>query len=407
MVGRRKALQTMMKTRRQFLQKSAFATAACFSGLPRLGAAEIDASPLNEHRIDSIEIRRVKFHWPRPVGKNGRIGVHGQHHQTNVAILRTEQGAEGWGLTGWEAGRDVELGMGKTVGELFDPAKGIRDGVPKDFDFALHDLAGIILDLPVHEMLGGRGTKATPVYSGMIYFDELEPEDSPAGLDKVIENCAWDVDYGYRQLKVKIGRSGRWYPHDEGLKTDIEIVRRIHETFKDRGVEILVDANDMYSLEDAIAFLEGIGDVPLFWFEEPFQEEREKSRKLRDWMHANGFEKTYLADGEFRPDPKFCLELAKEGILDVNLHDTFGHGFTRWRSLMPKLVELDTLASPHAWGDRLKTHYTAQIAAGLGNCCTVEGVTCESDDIDYGDYPIKDGKIHVPDAPGFGMKLIG
>jgi L-alanine-DL-glutamate epimerase-like enolase superfamily enzyme len=313
----------------------------------------------------------------------------------------------GWGLTGRGAEQQIQSAIGKTVDELFDPSIGSREGVPKDFDLALHDLAGIILGMPVHQMLGNSGSKSAPVYSGMIYFDELEPEDNPAGLDKVVENCHWDVAYGYRQLKVKIGRSGRWYPHDKGLKTDIEVIRRIHETFHDRGVEILVDANDMYSLEDAIAFLKGIQGIPLFWFEEPFREDRVKCRQLREWMRANGFEKTYLADGEFQFDPEFCFELGREGIIDVNLHDTFGYGFTRWRHLMPKLVATDTLASPHSWGDRLKTHYTAHLAAGLGNCCTVEGVTCQSEDIDYGDYPIKDGRIHVPDTPGFGMKLIG
>ena len=46
------------------------------------------------------------------------------------------------------------------------------------------------------------------------------------------------------------------------------------------------------------------------------------------------------------------------------------------------------------------------LAAGVGNVCTVEGVTCFSDDIDYGDYPIVNGKIRVSDAPGFGMTLL-
>lgn len=396
-----------MKTRREFLQQSIVGTAACVTGASLLQAERTASGPLAGHRIDNIEIRTVKFQWPRTVGKNARIGVHGQHKECRVAILRTDQGAQGWGLTGQGADKQVQSAMGKKVDELFEPATGTRAGVPKDFDLALHDLAGIILGLPVYQMLGNLGSNSAPIYSGMIYFDELEPEDNPAGIDKVIENCHWDVDYGYRQLKVKIGRSGRWYPHDKGLKTDIEVVRRIHEIFHDRGVEILVDANDMYSLEDAIAFLKGVQGVPLFWFEEPFPEERQKTRQLRDWMHANGFENTYLADGEFRPDPDLCLELGREGIIDVNLHDTFGFGFTRWRHLMPKLIASNTLASPHAWGNRLKTHYTAHIAAGLGNCCTVEGVTCESDDIHYGDYPIKDGHIHVPSSPGFGMKLVG
>lgn len=41
------------------------------------------------------------------------------------------------------------------------------------------------------------------------------------------------------------------------------------------------------------------------------------------------------------------------------------------------------------------------LAACLGNVCTVEGVTAISDDIDYSNYLIGDGKIRDSDAPRF------
>lgn len=391
--------------RRNFLHSTSIAATAALIGRSHAAGNET-LETLSGHRIDKIEFKEVRFNWPRLVGKNSRLDVHGQHHRLTVAVVHTDQGATGWG-TSWRPDDGLaDLIEGKRLSDLIDPAEGILNPQLRFLDFALHDLAGIILDKPVYQLLGAKGPKENLLYSGMIYFDELEPKDNPAGLDKVIENCAWDLDHGYRQLKVKIGRGGKWYPHDEGLATDIEIVNRIHETFKDRGVEILVDANDAYSVEDAIAFLEGIEGVPLFWFEEPFREDREKTKRLRDWMHANGRGKTLVADGEANPDPAFCLELARENILDAVLHDTQGYGFTPWRKLMPKLVEANASASPHAWGDRFKTNYTVHLAAGLGNCCTIEGVTCESDDVDFGDYPLKDGKITVSDAPGFGMKLL-
>jgi L-alanine-DL-glutamate epimerase-like enolase superfamily enzyme len=263
----------------------------------------------------------------------------------------------------------------------------------------------VILNQPVYQMLGAAGPHEAPVYSGMIYLDELEPEENPAGVEKVLENCRWDYDYGYRQLKVKVGRSGRWYPHDEGLAMDIRIVRMIHEEFGDR-IDILVDANDMYSLQDTIDFLKGVDGIPIYWVEEPFEENLAEGRKLKDWMKANGRTGTYYADGERQPDHEVCKQLAREGRLDVYLTDIHGLGMTPWRKLMPSLVEMETYASPHAWGSLLKTHYSAHLSAGLGNVCTLEGVTCLSDDIDFGDYAITDGKLRVSDQPGFGMKLL-
>ena len=73
---------------------------------------------------------------------------------------------------------------------------------------------------------------------------------------------------------------------------------------------------------------------------------------------------------------------------------------------MPLLKEYYMWASPHAFGSMLKTHYNVHIAAACGNVVTVEGVTCISDDIDFGDYKIENGEIVVSDKPGFGMKLL-
>ena len=301
--------------RRTFLKQFGIVSAGLLGGKSVVRGSET-VDEISKHRIARVEFRRVKYHWPRPVGKNARKGLHGQHHKATVAILHTDQGALGWGMSRGSGQKFAESITGKSVSDLIDPATGILAGVPPAFDFALHDLAGIILNKPVYQLLGARGPKATQTYSGMIYFDELEPPDRPAGIDKVMNNCRWDVDYGYRQLKVKIGRSGRWYPHEEGLATDIKIVRMIHEEFGP-DVGILVDANDMYSLQDTIDFFKGVEGVPIYWMEEPFVEDLEQGRKLKEWMMANGHENTLYADGEREPIHDVCLRLANAGKLDV------------------------------------------------------------------------------------------
>ncbi len=396
--------------RREFINRSGiFSSGALItgSGLLMSYTGLSKNSELGSHAIDRVEFGTASFRWPRPVGKNARIGVHGQFKKANYVKLFTNQGAMGWGIGNCrESEKEVLIQsvMNNSVDQLINPSEGLIQGVHPVFDLALHDLAGIILDQPVYRMLGVAGPRETEVYSGMIYFDELEPEKSPAGIDKVLENCRWDYEYGYRQLKVKIGRSGRWYPHDEGLAMDIRIVKMIHEEFGDK-IDILVDANDMYSLKDTLDFLKGVEGVPIYWMEEPFVENIEEGRKLKDWMMVNGRKGTYYADGERQPDVEICLQLAREGKLDVYLPDIVGFGFTPWRNLMPSLIELNTLASPHAWGSLLKTHYISHMAAGLGNVCTLEGVSCLSDEIDFGDYCITDGKLQVSEQPGFGMKI--
>lgn len=388
--------------RRDFLVQASFMASGVMMSRSALAAEKFPE--MSRHKVAKVETVHLDFEWPRLVGKNSRKAVHGQHKKVFATRIHTDQGAMGWG-----AGNSEKQGaalIGKKVLELIDPDQGILPGVPSSMDLALHDLAGMILNKPVYQLLGAKGPQSTSLYSGMIYFDELEPPNNPAGLDKVLENCRWDLDHGYRKLKVKIGRNNKWYPHDEGLQKDIEVVNTIYDTFKERGVEILVDANDGYNMQDCIEFLKGIKGVPLYWFEEPFKEEIVESKKLRDWMHANGFEKTLFADGEYQQDYDQCMKMAEQGILDVYLADVVGFGFTPWRKALPQLKKFNTFASPHAWGTALKSNYAIHLSAGLGQCCTIEGVTCMSNEIDFGSYPLVDGMVKVSDAPGFGMKLL-
>ncbi|MFC4871946.1 enolase C-terminal domain-like protein [Negadavirga shengliensis] len=180
----------------------------------------------------------------------------------------------------------------------------------------------------------------------------------------------------------------------------------IHNAFKDRNIQILVDSNDMYSLDDTLHFLEGVRDVPVFWVEEPFKKTFHEGRQLKDWMKKNGFESVLYADGEANPDHNLLSEMVDAGILDVYLSDIYDYGFSKWIKLNIDLKEKGTLSSPHAWGNSLKTNYITHLAAAQGNVVTIEGVTCFSDQIAYGDYKISDGLIYPSNAPGFGMTLL-
>src|SRR5690606_41518353 len=95
------------------------------------------------------------------------------------------------------------------------------------FDIALHDLAGVALNKPVYALLGRDTPFTTKYYSGMIYFDDLEPAHAPRGIDKVLANCRYDYDYGYLQFKLKIGRSHRRMSKNEGLARVNEVTTRV------------------------------------------------------------------------------------------------------------------------------------------------------------------------------------
>jgi len=357
------------------------------------------------HTIQSVSFDDIRLQYPRFVGKNARLDVHGFGPRIGICTITTDKGATGWAsLRGGRSGAQRILSelIGKKLSDVFQVSVGITDDRFLPFDIALHDLAGVVLNKPVYALLGRDTPFTTKYYSGMIYFDDLEPAHAPGGIDKVLANCRYDYDYGYRQFKLKIGRGHRWMAQKEGLARDIEVTKRVAAAFPD--CEILVDGNNGFTVNEFTEYLEGIGDTPLFWIEEPFHETVQDYRKLRDWM-AKANVKSLLADGEADPDPALLDELMQQKLMDVHISDIEGLGFTNWRKLMPTLIRYDVQASPHAWGSLLKTYYTAHMAGGLGNTVTIEGVTSTSDDVDLSGYTVKDGKLIPPDAPGFGLKL--
>lgn len=390
--------------RRRFVRHSLLGALASQAGLE---AAE--SSPLSEHRIDAIDFKQVPTLWPRHVGKNARLNHHGFGPSPQVAVLKTNQGAFGWGVLQSRINTASEIQdrlLGKAVAELIHPATGILSEVLRPYDLPLHDLAGSILGQPVWKMMTGRDSPLlTKVYSGMIYFDDLDPEGAPAGIDKVLENCAWDREYGYRQVKVKIGRGHKWMPEEAGLQRDIDIVQSIHESFP--KLEILVDGNNGFTAASMKRFLTGIDGVPLFWVEEPFHETVEDWKDLATWMKANGYENTWRADGEAKPDMTVLEELGQDQSVNVRLNDICGHGFSRWRKNLPALAKQGLAASPHAWGSGLKTTYIAHLAAAYGNHVTIEGVTTREEAVDFGENRIVDGKFRPSNQPGFGITLKG
>lgn len=359
-------------------------------------------SQLHEHRIERIEVLRLQSHYPRLIGKNARLDVHGTGAPCRIAVVHTDRGATGWGVLCGPRDGDTSTLVGRRISDLFDPDSGVIDDRALPLDFALHDLAGVILAQPVHRMLGSQGSTEVPCYDGAIYMDDLDPAEAPQGIEIVLANCASDYELGHRAFKLKIGRGNKWMERDQGVRRDIEITRAVRESYPDCG--ILVDANDGYTPDTLIEYLDGVSGCDLFWIEEPFREDRDDLKRFRAYLQRHS-PQTLIADGEFEPDVGFVLELAREGLLDVLIMDVVSFGLTAWRRLMPTLRDIGVRASPHAWGQPLKTMYTAQIAAGLGNVVTVEGVPGTTDGVSYENYSLKSGKLHLPEAPGFGLRL--
>lgn len=371
---------------------------------------------LAEHSIDRIEVRALERRYPREIGHNAKWGPHGKNSQVNACVIFTDQGASGWGFCGTPED-ELRRFIGRPLSALFRPETGTAPEALA-IDRALHDLAGKVMDQPVWRMLGARGGRSIPVYSGAIYFDDLNPDGEPPGVGALLDACRQDASAGHAHFKLKIGRGFRCMDRQAGDARDVEVTRLVREHFP--NAHLLVDGNDGYTPDRACRYLEQVADCNLYWIEEAFEETPSGLRMLRTAVEKLS-PNTLIADGESRhgrhqdPPGRFgswqaehleeLYALCERGLLDVLLMDVGGMGFTAWRQVMPRIQAIRALGSPHAWGEPFKTYYAAQIGCGLGGVPIVEGVPGHVEGVDDSGYVLQDGILTLPDSPGFGMDL--
>lgn len=363
-----------------------------------------DQHALLHHRIRDVSFYRVRARYPRLHGMNAQRGYHGYGGSVDIAVLDTDQGAQGWGMISGslrEASGQLPQLVGCRLGDLLQADRGILDERLRPFDLPLHDLAGKVLGLSVARMINPAAITQVRVYDGAIYMDDLIPEVHPAGIDRVVREAEDDYALGHRALKIKIGRGKRWMKPEEGMMRDIALVRAIHAALPD--ATLMVDANDGYTVDDCITFLEGIHGIDIYWFEEPFREAEQHNARLKAYLQSKR-PTTLIADGESDTDIPLLHALAQKGLLDVWQPDICGFGFTAWRTLLHELVPLGYLASPHAWGQVLKTYYSAHLAAAYPHHIPyVEAVLGTTEGVDCASYQLRHGMLSLPNAPGFGM----
>jgi L-alanine-DL-glutamate epimerase-like enolase superfamily enzyme len=361
---------------------------------------------LEEQVITEIEYFFPRAIYPRLHGKNAIRGYHGYGGIVEVVKISTNQGSTGWASLCREyveAKKEEKNLLGKKLLDVFDPETGILDDALVAFDIALHDLAGKILGIPVSHLINPNAVQYVRVYDGAIYMNDIISEDKYSGIEQILEDCRHDYVLGYRDMKVKIGRGHQWMEHDAGMRRDIEVVRAIHGALPD--VRLMVDANDGYTLEDCFTFLKGIEGIPVYWFEEPFREKISDNKRLREFMKIHS-PITLLADGESMTDIPLLFDLAENHLLDIWMPDVCEYGFTAWRKLLKELKEHGYLASPHAWGQMLKTHYCSHLAAAYPeNIPIIEGVLGITEGVRCDGYKFDKGIMKIPLEPGFGMEL--
>lgn len=324
-----------------------------------------------------------------------------------IIRIYTNDGTLGWGAGSWATTTAEEASgvLNQNPFDLLNP----EDGVVAEFrglENALWDTIGKILGKPAYQLIGNDVfSNGLPAYDSTIYFNDLLYETKTEGIKRIENDVKNSLANGFTACKMKIGRGNHLMERSAGLKRDIELVQLARSTAGEE-FNILVDANNAYTYDEVITFLNETSDCNVFWIEEMFEEDVELYRNLKAFIQEKGL-KTLIADGETRTRAplEFYDPFFEAGVIDVIQHDMKGLGVTGWRRLADMAATHNVKCAPHNWGSLLGFFLSLQFAKTIPHFLYGEVATLTSDVIDTSGYGFTDGTFTVPEMPGLGLEL--
>ncbi|MGO7615566.1 mandelate racemase/muconate lactonizing enzyme family protein [Rhizobium ruizarguesonis] len=270
---------------------------------------------------------------------------------------------------------------GRAGGMLIEAIAGV--------DIALWDIMGKAAGMPIAKLLGGIGRETIEVYAAAVnWVDDAE-------ADRELERY---VGEGFPRIKVKMANPVR------------EACRRIERLRKRAGddIELCVDANWAYDLDQAIEVGRALSANGYFWFEEPLAPENERGyeelRKRCDVPLAAG-ESNFTADQAQRLVANRTLSILQPDVARAG-------GISETRRMADYAALHDVGYAPHiGMSGIICETASAHLAAALPNFRVME---CECDlspfkrdlaDLAPGCLRQKNGQLDVPTRPGLGIEI--
>ena len=252
-------------------------------------------------------------------------------------------------------------------------------------DAALWDAVGKAMEIPLYKLWGGF-TDRLPIIAIGGYYGQDD--------DELAEEVRDYLDYHVCGMKFKIG--GATVAEDlRRLKIAVDVAG---EDFK-----FMVDANQGYDLQEAVAFVEMARSegIQLTWLEEPVKWYNDR-RWLRDVRMMTAIPVTAGQSAYSLPAVR---DLIADGSIDIcNFDASWAGGPSIW---------LKAAAMAYAYGVQMAHHEEAQVSAHLlASIPHGTYVECFHKDRDPVFWqiqeeapPIVGGTYHLPDRPGFGLRL--
>ena len=245
-------------------------------------------------------------------------------------------------------------------------------------DVALWDLRGVREEKPLYALIGAE-PREIPAYGSGV--------DLPKPLDDLLAQTQAFLDRGFPGVKVKIGRPDR--------REDEERVGAVRELIGD-GVDLMVDANMVWSADEALDRGRRLEQFGLYWYEEPtIPEDVPGHARLARELDVP------IAIGESLHSPhEFQRYVDEQAAAVLQIDPITNGGIT---------ASLEALKMADAAGLKTSSHYTDELSAHL-LCASNEPVYLEKHAFALDPYlrepqKVTNGHVRPTETPGTGLRF--
>ncbi|HZL32015.1 MAG TPA: mandelate racemase/muconate lactonizing enzyme family protein [Pseudolabrys sp.] len=350
-------------------------------------------------KIKSVTVNLVRLPLEEPLA--GAPPFAGMLRDFVTLQIVTDDGIEGIGITTFggklvrslkaavedlaalTVGEDplrTELIIGKLRAASAPCSTGIATLALSAIDMALWDIRGKAAGVSVSHLLGGKRDSVPAYASGALI------RTTP--LAEVERAAAALVEKGYTQVKTQMAGD------DLSPAQEIARIRAIRKVVGP-DVNLMVDINQRWSVQEAISIGARIEDVGLGWIEDP-----SVANDYQGLAQIAAALSTPVCAGEYVWGIEPFRQLMTHRSVDIAMIDLLRvGGVTQWMKVAGMAEAFNLPVVTH-----LLPEIHVQLLAAIPNALVLEYMPWTWRLFDDPPKPVK-GKMKVPTAPGFGLKF--
>ena len=215
-------------------------------------------------------------------------------------------------------------------------------------DIALWDIAGKVVGLPIHKLIGGAHRTDVAVYG---YGMMLRPEPVDDLAARFTDEAAAIKDMGFAATKMKVGF---------GPKPDVKLCAAVRRGIGD-DFPFMVDANHCYTTSDALYVGRALEELGAYWFEEPVApEDHDGYRELRQRLNVN------ISGGEAEFNRWGWRQILENRGLDIAQPEVCAlGGISEYLRVLALCHAHFTPVINHVWGSAIAVATNLQLLAAM------------------------------------------